>query len=778
MVHRAKKTTKKFEKNHLKDVLEKRKESAKIKQRYQVKEKKKAKQAKDAGRDGDEDVESQKRSSQPEEKNLGDMTVDEFFAGRVDIPEPKINGKKRKRGQSHEDGSLNDSHEIAAQDPSSDQDEEEVTLHKGDLDALAEKDPEFYLYLKENDAELLEFEETGDIPGLDDLSDQESSVRPRKNKKTKSTEESAGNGADAESNINGDESVEVTSKTLNKWKAAIEEQHSLRATRQVVLAFRAAAYTNDEDDKAYKYIVSSPDVYHELLLVALNLVPKVLEHHLPIKVTNGKSRVPTDSKKFRTLSPLLKSYASSLQHLLEGLSDPSTIKLTLASILPLLPYILSFKKLLKAFTKTTIGIWSDPSTITTESTRISAFLLIRSLAHLADSSLLAAILKSIYQGLITSSRTTNAQTLLILNLLKNSAVDLWAIDPQVGYTTAFTSIRQLAIHLRGSITHPTTESHKQVYNWQYTHSLDFWSRVLSSTCSTSTNLTLKRPQDSPFHPLIYPLVQISLGALRLVPTPTYFPLRFHLVRSLLRVSRQTNTYIPLAPTLLEVFSSPELKRAPKNATLRPLDFRVVIRTPAAYLKTRVYQNGAGDQCVELLGEFFSIWAKNIAFPELIIPPTVLMKRWLKEVSTSAPASQNGKSNKRDKVKKRDRSSGGNNNHKLNSAVQILVQKINANAAFIEEKRRKVTFAPSNRAEVDNFLKDLDWEDTPIGAYVAGQRKSKEERERILDDARRQDEERRGEEERKPKGDGDDDLDGMSAEEDGEEDEMEVEMEGE
>ena len=53
----------------------------------------------------------------------------------------------------------------------------------------------------------------------------------------------------------------------------------------------------------------------------------------------------------------------------------------------------------------------------------------------------------------------------------------------VGYTTGFTFIRQLAIHLRNSITHNAKESYKTVYNWQYTHSLDFWSCVLSENCS-------------------------------------------------------------------------------------------------------------------------------------------------------------------------------------------------------------------------------------------------------------------------------------------------------
>jgi len=48
---------------------------------------------------------------------------------------------------------------------------------------------------------------------------------------------------------------------------------------------------------------------------------------------------------------------------------------------------------------------------------------------------------------------------------------------------------------------------------------------------------------------IYPLVQVTLGAVTLNTSSQYFPPRFHLVEVLLRLSRQTGVYIPLAPTI-------------------------------------------------------------------------------------------------------------------------------------------------------------------------------------------------------------------------------------
>ena len=750
MPGRTKKSTKKFEKNHLKDTIDKRKETAKIKQRQQIKVKKEARKAADRAKVSDHDDQTVrdpvKADSGGATNNLSKMSVDEFFQGGFDLPEQKKGVKttvstnrtlqkigKRKRG-AEDDGSDASEQEDASSAPSNDEfdsgEEDGFDTHKEDLDALAENDPEFYEYLKENDAQLLNFNNDTDLRKVDEMSEEEA---PSNKKRMKKGDEGV-KGEDSEI----DDGYEVTMAMVGKWKAAMSEQHSLRAMRQVVLAFRAAAYTNSEDDKEHKYLISSPEVYHELLVTALEYVSKVLSHHLPARETpSGKVRIATDSKKYRTLTPLLKTYSTSIHHLMETLSDSPTMKLTLSSLLPLLPYLLSFKKVVKTLIKTIIEIWSDSSS--DEATRITAFLLIRRLTLISDASLREAVLKTTYQGLVKGSRITNIHSLPGIHLMKNSAAELWGLDPNIGYTTGFMYIRQLAVHLRTSITHPTKESYKTIYNWQYTHSLDFWSRVLSTNCSPLTNTTLKRPSASPLHPLIYPLVQITLGALRLIPTPTYFPLRFHLTRSLLRLSRTTNTYIPLAPPLLEVLTSPDLSKPPKPSTLPPLDFSVALRAPKTYLRTRVYQDGLGQQVLELLAEFFGCWAKHIAFPELIIPPSVTMKRWLKSAS-AAPSHGNSHANA-----KAERERKGTKNAKLNALISLLLQKLSANAQYIESRRAQVAFGPSDREGVENFLVDVAIKDTPLGAFVEGMRKQREEKEKIVQEGREEEEMRTGNE---------------------------------
>lgn len=743
MPGQSKKSTKKFEKNHLKDTLGKRKEVAKIKQRHQVKAKKKARSAKDDALASDGKVHvAEEQPQSKDEKKFNGMTEDQFFqegfqlpelknpkrAANLKLPSPSIGKRKRNSDARDLEGSGSSSegdHQVFT-DQEAASDEEGIGTHQEDLDALATKDPDFYKYLQENDAELLDFA-GGDLAEVDQLSEDDTPKKKQKKSKRlrrESPEEEVQEEVVEESTGQ----TEVTTAMVSQWKTAMAEQHSLRAMRRVVLAFRTAAYVNADDDKELRYSISSPEVYHQLLVSALDLVPAVLNHHVPVKEsTTGKVRVAVDSKKYRTLTPLLKSHSSAVIHLLENLSDAPTLNKTLNALVPLLPYLLPFKKILKSLVTTVVGIWSDTSTADT--TRITAFLVIRRLAVVSDTSIRTALLKTAYQGLVKGSRVTNPHTLPAINLMKNSAAELWGVDPDVGYTTGFVYIRQLAVHLRSSITQPTKDSYKQIYNWQYVHSLDFWSRVISSHCSPTSSPSLKASSDSPLHPLLYPLVQITLGALRLIPTPTYYPLRFQLTRSLLRTSRATTTYIPLAPSLLEVFQSAEMTKPPKPSTLKSLDFTTALRVPKAYLGTRVYQDGLGEQLVELMAEFFGIWAKHIAFPELMLPPVVHLKRWLKSVSSANKTKTlNGLKTTPDKGK-------GNKNSRLASSVTLLIQKLESNARWIEEKRRHVEFGPSNREGVEGFLRDTSVEDTPLGAFVEGLRRKSEEREKILEQAR-------------------------------------------
>lgn len=258
------KSTKKFEKHHLKDVLKKRKEGAKIKQRHQQAAKRKERCAKD--NEKDEAVLAEQEKAGKKQKSgkeaLNDMSVDDFFAGGFEIPKAvgakgglsrsgkrKRSDEKEKEDDASSVASVED-HALAAisgSEAGSGDEGDDMDTHKGDLKALAEKDPEFFKYLQENDAELLDFEDTN-LDEIDELSgseEEEEETKPKKGKKKAAKEEE-------DITAKG----EISLVTVKKWSAAMKDQYSLRAMREVVLAFRAAAHLNEEDGKQYKYTIS------------------------------------------------------------------------------------------------------------------------------------------------------------------------------------------------------------------------------------------------------------------------------------------------------------------------------------------------------------------------------------------------------------------------------------------------------------------------------------------------------------------------------------------
>lgn len=59
--------------------------------------------------------------------------------------------------------------------------------------------------------------------------------------------------------------------------------------------------------------------------------------------------------------------------------------------------------------------------------------------------------------------------------------------------------------------HMTQDAFKSVYNWQFVHAVDFWSLVLSSSCEKER---IAQYGESPLQQLLYPLIQVALGAIR------------------------------------------------------------------------------------------------------------------------------------------------------------------------------------------------------------------------------------------------------------------------
>ncbi|KAF8890669.1 Noc2-domain-containing protein [Infundibulicybe gibba] len=548
--------------------------------------------------------------------------------------------------------------------------------HLQELSKLAEKDPDFYKYLQENDRELLDFDPTSN-PTLDDLDSDD----------IQSDDDAM---TDARMPI-------LTNAQILKWQKALLEQRSLRALRKLLIAFRSAAHMN-EDDQVLAWSIDSSSVYNKLVTTSLRYTPIILMHHVPYKtLSNGKFKPPTQTPKFKTLQKLILSYFHNIIHMFSQLTDKEMLQLAVAESAKVLPYVVSSRKSVKLYLKKCLELWSSAQ----DSTRIAAFLAIRKLACATDESILDHVLKGTYMTLIRQSKSTSAYTLPSINLMKNSASEIFCLDHATAYQHAFGYIRQF-------------EAYKQVYNWQFVHCIDFWSIVLARAC----DITLEKNtnEESDLKPLVYPLVQVSLGAIKLISNSRSYPFHLHVVRSLLHLTRHIETYIPIAPYLVPILHA-TLTTRPKSSTLRPLDLDVYIRAPQQYAKTRVYSEGIVDETVYLLSEWLAspVVQASIAFPEIVVPITVLLRKSIKNA----------------------KSTPGSGSSKDQSLVKGLLERVDESSQWVEQKRKDVPFTPGKIGSVQQ------WEDalkatvseSPLGKYVKVQRKAREKRRKLVEKAR-------------------------------------------
>lgn len=95
---------------------------------------------------------------------------------------------------------------------------------------------------------------------------------------------------------------------------------------------------------------------------------------------------------------------------------------------------------------------------------------------------------------------------------------------------------------------------------------------------------------------MYPVAQLLLGTARLVPTPSYLPLRLRCIRALQRLSSATGLLVPLAPLCCEMLQWGALNKPPKGGQGgRCPDLMLQLRVSKANLATMALQEEVVSQ---------------------------------------------------------------------------------------------------------------------------------------------------------------------------------------
>ncbi|KAJ3048314.1 Nucleolar Complex 2 protein [Rhizophlyctis rosea] len=703
---KAKKSTKKFVKNHLKDVLTRRKKT-----QAANKWRKKLPAGKAAPVDTVDEAPEQNLSDDSDigfdDAGLEGLEDDAFDSDASEMSEDELENLEGFDGSDSDDGNgeleldfeasgdEEEEEEAAEEGDEMSQLAKEISDHKKQLDSLKERDPEFYKYLEENNQELLNFSESEDEGGEgdEDVEMEDGEEEGEEGEEGEGVDDEEGEGGEEEEDFDeeGDDATEVTKEMVTRWKNATLKNHSIRSLRKMLLAFRAAAAVGDSSDEGhYSYKVEDSAVFNRLLLNTLRAAPVVFDHHL--YGDKPRKGLPSGNSKWKRLQPLVKSFLMNLLRFLKQMTDVSVLTFVLQESEASAPYFACFPKLGKDYLRQLLKFWTSAD----EQVRIVSFLCLRKLAVSAPSPYLEMTLKGSYLAFANQSRSTNLHTWTHITFMMNCIVELCGLHIPTTYQHAFSYIRQLAVNLRNAIITKTKESFKAVYNWQFVHSIRLWTQVLCVYCERGSGL--EATGGSGLKPLIYPLVQVTIGAMRLKPSSKFFPLRFHLVRSLIAISRKTGTFIPVASHLFETFESAELRGKAKPSTQKPLDFMLNIKTANSYLGTRTYQNGVVEEVVNLLFDYYGAFALSIAFPELAIPAILQLKRYAKK----------------------------SKNFHMNKQIQQLVEKLEQNSRFIEQKRSQVDFSPKDEQKVAEFLSNIDPNQSPLYKHNATRQKLREQ----------------------------------------------------
>ncbi|KAL8574869.1 hypothetical protein ACOMHN_044891 [Nucella lapillus] len=603
---------------------------------------------------------------------------------------------------------------------------------KNPLKNLQDKDPEFYKFLLDEDKELLEGEE-GDIEESDDEDsgddddddfgedldsdnddeeeDGEGRFQPPSKLEVASDDEDDDDVDDDEEGDSGSDGEMrktpkskkklITGAMIKSWRRQAQESPSVEVLQQWIAALAAAAqHAGMSVETSTHFRVANNAAFNAVMRLCLTDTAPLLERLLSLRSLSEQLQVfSKKNKKWKSVRGTVKTYCVMMLQLSGEFSEWSMVNVVLRHMHKLVVCYAAFPKLTKVFLKRLVKLWSTGE----ETTRVLAFLCLNRLVRLQPDTLLDPTLKQMYMAYVNNCKFVSPTLLPLTVFMQRTLVEAFLIQESLAYQHAFVYIRQLAIHLRNAITVKKKEACQLVYNWQYILSLGLWTQLLSTAHPSPV-----------LQPLVYPLVQVIIGTIRLLPTAQYYPLRFHCVRYLtdlcdaayipvlpflLEVNLCDAANIPVLPFLLEVLDQTDFNKKLKGGGMKKTNMTTILKFSKPQLQEKAFKESVIEQLCELLFDYLNTQSHTAAFPELIVPLVIQLKDFTKKCKVAVLCRQ----------------------------VKQVTEKAEESAKFMEARRRTTTFNLADSKAVELWENKNKEEGTPLSKFYVSWRKMQDRR---------------------------------------------------
>lgn len=558
---------------------------------------------------------------------------------------------------------------------------------------LQEIDPEFYKYLQENDKELLNFnaDDIGDDESEKDGAEERESEEEagdilKKEKFEVASDESDFEDGREEEKDDEEEGV-ITLKMLKGFERDIQEEKvSAETIRKLCQSFNSALRSISPDAKSTSgYRVKGSGVFNGVIQLCVLHLRSAVWRFLGIAGRKNLKDVHKLKKWAKMRNPM-RSYVTDLTNILENVSSPDILIILLKHLHQMVPIVVGVNGASKPVLKRLVALWASSAE---ETVRVLAFLCILKLTRAQQGQFLSTVLKVMYLSYVRNSRFVSPTSLPGINFMRRSLAEMFTLDLEVSYQHAFLYIRQLAIHLRNAVTLKQKQSYQAVYNWQYINALKLWGDVLGATAS------------SLLQALIYPLVTVIQGVIKLIPTAQWFPLRFHCIQILTKLTKSTRIFMPVLPFILEVLQSNTFNKKHTQLSLKAMPFTCILRVTKPQLEELSFRTQVTENIFSTALEYLAAESYSLTFPDLVVPTIILLKQYIK---TCRVASTSRK-------------------------LKQLLDLIQDNFRVIEEERKKITFSLRDSALIHSWETQMQNKGTPLLTFYTNWLKTTELKQR-------------------------------------------------